>query len=393
MASMSKSLLLVANPGSASRKYGLFKDGQKTADLHFEVENGQVVYGLNGSPPQPAGISHVTFALSKVGEILLNNQLLTSVDDIQGICVRIVAPSPYFQQHRVLDAVALKHLRSLESIAPLHISATLQEIDLLEKYIPHTRLAGISDSAFHVSMPDHANLYGIPVPDAQKLGLQRYGYHGLSVKSVISKLKAYHSLPERAIVCHLGSGSSVTAVQHGKSIDTTMGFSPLEGLIMATRSGSIDPMAAHILQSGLKLTTTKVEDYLNHKSGLLGISGVSSDIRELLLHEKSGNDNARLALAMYVYHVQQAIGQMSAALGGVDALIFTGTIGERSSIVRKRIITKLSFLGVDLDPDRNSKKVQYDSMHRISHSGNPVSVYAISTDEMSEMAQQAQQLL
>ncbi len=388
---MAEPTILIANPGSASRKYALYVGDKQAASIHFEVEDNQVVYSYNSGKTQPAGISHVTFASSKIAEILeLNGH---NIADVDAVGVRIVAPSAYFQKSRILDSAAREHLAKLQITAPIHIDATMQEVHLLERFMPHKKLVGISDSAFHTTMPSHAKLYGISQSDANKLGIQRYGYHGLSVQSAIRSLDDYHSIPDNLIVCHLGSGSSITAVKEGKSIDTSMGYSPLEGLVMSTRSGSIDPTAVQALKTGLKLTPSDVQEYLNHKSGLLGLSGLSADIRELLQLEKEGNDDAKLALQMYVYHIQQGIGQMAASLGGIDAVIFTGTVGERSNILRSRICKPLHFLGIDVDTKRNLAAKHSDGIRRISHSGAPVAVYIIATDEMGEMAIQTRNLL
>jgi len=385
-------LILVVNPGSASRKYALYDGKDKKAVVHFELEKQKVVYSINGGETIDSGISHLAFATSKLGDILISNGFITDVSEIHKIAVRVVAPSPFFQSHRILDEAAIANLKKLDSYAPLHISATLQEIQLIQKFLSPEELVGISDSAFHTTLPPKARSYGIPTKDAKDLGIERYGFHGLSVQSVVRKIKDYHSIPAKLVVCHLGSGSSVTALSHGKSVETTMGYSPLEGLVMATRSGSLDPTAAHALQVGLKLSPTKLQEYLNLQSGLLGISGKTSDIRELLSYEKQDDELSKLALEMYVYHAQLAIGQMAAALGGIDALLFTGTVGERSFIIRNRICHNLQFLGVEIDKEQNRQTVEPDRVTKISPHGCPVSTYVVPTDEMGEMAEQAQLL-
>lgn len=384
MGLMSKFTLIV-NPGSASRKYALYKDTIKIASIHFETKGKQVFFSINNQDPQLAGISHITFASSILAKLLVNNNLITELNDIEVVVIRIVAPSDYFQEHRVLNSIARQNLQKLEETDPVHVSVTIQEICLLEKFIPHKKLIGISDSAFHATMPKYSQTYGIAQKDAKKFGIKRYGYHGLSVQSVIKQLHTHNSLPEKLIVCHLGGGSSITAVKNGKSIDTSMGYSPLEGLLMSTRSGNIDPTALDILQKGLKLTPAKLQDYLYHQCGLLGVSGKSSDIRDLLVYEKEKDEQSKLALQMYVNRIQQFIGQMSASLGGIDAIVFTGTIGERSATIRNRICKRLQFLGIELDKTLNKQKKVVTELIRISTSGAPVSIYIIPTDEMSQM--------
>lgn len=403
--STSSSFLLVANPGSASRKYALYQGDTKVLDVHFELADKTVVYSVNGGEPRPAGISHVAFAASHLPAVIKDNLEASAPKDIDGdadtsdeatpniavVAVRVVAPSTYYQQHRRLDKAAIQKLKDLETIAPLHISATLQEIQLLERFLPASKLVGISDSAFHATLTEPARSYGIPGDVAKQLDIKRFGYHGLSVQSVVRLLSQYHSLPERLIVCHLGSGASVTAVKHGSSFDTTMGYSPLEGLLMATRSGNLDPTAALVLQAELKLSPVQLQEYLNHSSGLLGVSGISDDIRELLAKEET-HPSAKLALDMYVYRVRQAIGQMAAAMGGLDALIFTGTVGERSVIMRKRIGQKLNFLGIEIASPAHKNAVGIQQITKISPSGSPVSVYVVPTDEMTMMAKLAEEL-
>src|SRR3989344_1284746 len=320
------SLILIANPGSASRKYALYDNDSCLIKIHFEVIDSKIIYDVEqdskATVSSPASLSHLAFAASKVASILREYGLLQTTDQIKTIALRVVAPSSYFQADRILDKQAFDKLAKLEPRASLHIKASL---------------LGVSDSSFHRTMPDHARNYALPLDDADRLDIRRFGYHGLSVESVANIIKSDGKLPLRLVVCHLGSGSSVTAVRSGKSIDTTMGYSPLEGLMMSTRSGSLDITAAQALQAGLKLSDQDLQNYLNDKSGLLGVSNISSDIRILLRLERQSNHHAKLALDMYVYRVAQAIGQMAAALGGIDALVFTGTVGERSAPIRRRI--------------------------------------------------------
>ncbi|MBI5906708.1 acetate/propionate family kinase [Candidatus Saccharibacteria bacterium] len=390
------SLILVANPGSASRKYALYSDDKCLIKIHFELLDGKVIYTseTNGEhhSPKPADISHLTFAGSKVFSILQSHGLLSVKDQIKTIALRVVAPSSYFQQDRVLDKQAIDKLTDLEPRAQLHINAGLQEVHLLKQAFPEAVLLGISDSAFHHTMPDHASGYALPFKDTDKLDIKRFGYHGLSAESVVKVLRPKDKLPLRLVICHLGSGASVTAVKSGKSIDTTMGYSPLEGLMMSTRSGSIDVTAAQVLQDELKLSSQDLQEYLNHKSGLLGVSGTSADIKVLLELERDGDSRAKLALDMYIYRVQQAIGQMVAALGGVDALVFTGTVGERSVQIRRRVTERLMFLGLQLNPKINHGLKELKELTRISPASHPAKVYVVPADEYSVIVSHARKL-
>ncbi len=388
-------LTLVANPGSASRKYALFSRDILVADIHFEREKKAIIYTLRSGGKtltKTANLSHISFAATLLPDLLTKHKLVADLKDVQKIALRIVAPSEYFQQHRVLDEEALKNLERLEPYAMIHIGSALQEIKLLERTLPSVPLVGVSDSAFHSTIPEQYANYGLPYEDAKKFGIRRYGYHGLSVDSVVAVLKRQKRLPKRLIVCHLGSGSSVTAVKNGTSTNTTMGFSPLEGLLMATRSGSFDPEIVEVLQSGLGLKALKLQDYLNNKSGLLGVSGVSSDIRELLESESAGNERARLALDMYVARAQMAIGQMMTVLNGCDALVFTGTVGERSAEIRKRIVSRLLFSGFSLDSHQNHAQTNPEKPVVISPADHPAKVFVIPTEENAVIAARAHKI-
>ncbi len=385
-------LILVSNPGSASRKYALYRGKTCLAKLHFEHESEAVICTLETGGKKErvdTNLSHLSFAASQLADVLVDHKIITGAKPIKRVALRVVAPSVYFQKDRQLNKLTLAKLAELEPVVPLHINATLQEASLLAKYFPQAQLVGISDSAFHATMPELASRYGLPKNDADRLGLKRFGYQGLSVESVVKTLRATKKLAARTIVCHLGSGSSVTALASGRSIDTTMGYSPLEGLMMSTRSGNLDIAAALALQEELGLKGDSLLEYLNEKSGLLGVSGKSSDIRELLKLE-SDEPAAKLALDMYVYRVQACIGQMAAVLGGIDALVFTGTVGERSSPIRQRIVHKLMFLGLAIDPAKNHVSVEPGELTQISPPHFPAKIFIVPANEDSVMAVRGQ---
>ncbi|OGL37385.1 hypothetical protein A3E49_01670 [Candidatus Saccharibacteria bacterium RIFCSPHIGHO2_12_FULL_49_19] len=390
-------LTLIANPGSASRKYALYQAEQCLLKIHFEYLGDKIVYSLEQAGtsvgPEPADISHLTFAANKLLPIILANLPISSKEQIKLVAIRVVAPSTYFQKDRVLSKKTIDQLTKLEPRAPLHINATLQEIHALRRVFPKAVLAGMSDSAFHNTMSEVAKYYALPPDKTAKLEIRRFGYHGLSAESIVSSLKAAKLLPKRLIVCHLGSGVSVTALLSGKSLDTTMGYSPLEGLMMSTRSGNVDITALMALQDKLKLTKNELQDLLNLHSGLLGVSQISSDVRILLQSEKDGSKSAKLALNMYVHRIVSAIGQMTANLGGVDGLVFTGTVGERSAEIRKRIVRPLMFLGLMLDARANHQKIEQLSLLCISPKDHPAKVYITHCDEDLLMARRAQALL
>jgi acetate kinase len=383
-----ETLTLIANPGSASRKYGLYRGDQLTGELHFEYKEG--IIACTGSfgdqhEPIPVSIHDLSDVAGQVLPLLKAHNLIHADETISRIGLRIVAPSSYFLQDRVMDDETVGRLRELESRAPLHIGASLREFDTLKDIFAEAAIVGVSDSAFHADKPDYAWNYGVRLQDADRFDIKRFGYHGISVASIVHTLKEADKLPPKIIVAHLGSGASISAVNGGKSLDNTMGYSPLEGLIMSTRVGSIDPTAANMLQTQLHLNDEQMEDYLNSHSGLLGLSEVSSAVNELLEHEAHGNHNAELALQTYFFVIQKAIGSMAAALGGADMLVFTGTIAERSAEARRRIVDRLHYMDFILDEATNDTCDDPRGPTLVSTLAKSKPIYVIPTKETDEM--------
>lgn len=394
---MAGPLILVANPGSASRKYGLFRGGYELAQVHFEHDgqrilctaeaNGQKLVEPVGATSLDESVVHIVERLTALGVIGIHTN--TTID---AIGLRVVAPSSYFLQNHILDETAVARLKSLEKLAPLHIAIVLQELKLLRTAFTGLPVYGISDSAFHNTKPDYAWNYGIALADADTYDIKRFGYHGLSVSSALRQLKRENRLASKMIVAHLGSGGSVTAVHAGKSLDNTMGYSPLEGIVMASRSGTIDYSAVRALQTHTGLNNVQMEYYLNTQAGLLGLGG-SNDIRELLIREQRDDERARLALATEVYSVQKAIGQMTAALGGADALVFTGTVGERSAIIRQRIIRRLHYLDFYISSSRNQACTDPEDTVIVSELVHSKPIYVVHADEAAEIAVQTTSMM
>jgi len=387
-------LTLVLNPGSASRKYALHKGSERLASLHYEWKNGRIICtGAAGGATRQLDAS-VASLEQAIGTVEANFRLLGALKENEAIelgGVRVVAPSSFFlESHSITDDV-IARLEQLQEIAPLHIGASLSEIKQARELLPHIRLVAVSDSAFHITKPDVAWNYGIDLGTADAYDIKRFGYHGISAGAA-ARTAINLTGAARIIICHLGSGSSVTAVQGGKSIDNTMGYSPLEGLVMATRSGTIDILAADRLQNVRGITDDRLIQELNTASGLRGISGSSDDIRELLQLERAGDYRASLALRMYVYGIQKAIGQMSAALGGLDALVFTATVGERSSEIRSRVVSQLAYLGLWVDEETNTTVTEPTSPISIHDWAGSKSIIVLPTDEAGEIARIAQQL-
>jgi acetate kinase len=383
-----EAITLIANPGSASRKYGLYRGATLAGELHFEYKEGIIActgYFGDRHEPIPVDVHDLNDVAGQVLPLLKSHNLVHADEHVSRIGLRIVAPSSYFLQDRVMSEETVARLRECESRAPLHIGASLREFDTLKGIFADATIVGVSDSAFHAHKPDWAWNYGVRLQDADRFDIKRFGYHGISVASIVHTLQEINKLSPKIIVAHLGSGASITAISGGKSLDNTMGYSPLEGLIMSTRVGSIDPTAANMLQTQLHLNDEQMEDYLNNHSGLLGLSETSSAVNELLEHEARGNHNAELALQTYVFAIQKAIGSMAAALAGADMLVFTGTVAERSVEIRRRVVDHLHFIDFTLDEDANAKCDDPRKPTLISTLAKSKPIYVIPTRETDEM--------
>lgn len=390
-----ESLILVVNPGSSSRKYALFAGGKKRANIHFEFEDNKVVGKVEYAAAKHSIVCDDT-DLSSVSRHILpllhEHKIINDADNLTAIGIRVVAPNMRFTKDELVTDEVVAALETLQQKAPLHITTVLAEMKQIKGHFPGIPLIAISDTAFHITKQEYAWYYGIDTDLADKFGIKRYGYHGISVGSVVHSLSKQGKLSPKTVICHLGSGSSLTAVIDGKSTDTTMGYSPLEGLMMASRSGTIDVSAALAIKRELQLTDNQLESYLNKKSGLLGVSGSSNDIRQLLASEEQGDVKAKLALGLFVYRIQLAIGQMAASMGGIDSIVFTGTIGERSNIIRGRILDKLSYLGFNYDSSANVQAFEpIEATNLAIETSKPILV--ILTYEAAEIARRAEQYI
>lgn len=386
-----ESLILVVNPGSASRKYAVFLGDEKIAQLHFEFVDSHVECTLifKGQRQTIAYEDNSLLNVSSYVFSLLDKHGVIDENNVIGaIGVRVAAPSQRFAQDTLATDEVIKALESIQQKAPLHISIALTEIKHLVANMKDVPIVIVSDSAFHTTKPEYAQRYAVDIDLADRIDIKRYGYHGLSVESVVDKLKTDDSLTSKTIICHLGSGSSITAVKDGQSIETTMGYSPLEGLMMSTRSGTIDVSAALAIKHELDLDDIDLEGFLNKKSGLLGVSGSSDDIRQLLISEEKGDKRAKLALDMFVYRIKQAIGQMAAALDGADSLVFTATIGERSAPIRGRILDGLDYLGFIYDQKLNEELYEPTETTNLAAEGSKL-ILVTSTDEFTNIARHA----
>ena len=262
---------------------------------------------------------------------------------------RVVHGGPRFRAPVVIDPAVREQIFELEVLAPLHNAPALAALEQAERSFPEVPQVAVFDTGFHATIPPAAATYALPRRWREEWGVRRYGFHGLSVQWAAEQVPV-----PRLVVCHLGGGSSVTAVRDGRSVDTTMGFSPIDGVPMATRSGSVDPGALVYLVAEHGLDAAELDRALNVDSGLKGLAGGSGDMRELERRSIAGEPDAELAIGVFVHRVAAAVGAMATAAGGIDALVFTAGIGEGSALVRERVCARLGFLGIELDPGRNA---------------------------------------
>lgn len=394
---MSK-LILITNPGSASRKYALYDGRQLLAQLHFEYVGKKVVCTLkdkdgNSKKIKTDNLQDLNECVANVASILRDEQYITEKNKLAGIVVRVVAPGDYFVEDRVVDNEYMKMLAIAEKRNPVHVPNTANEIKGLREAFAGTKIVAVSDSAFHWSKPDTMKYYSIDMDIADKYGIKRYGYHGLSYGFISRYMKEHEILPEKLVVLHLGSGASAAAILNGNAMDNTMGYTPLEGLTMSTRCGTMDITAALALKSALKIESDEeLQFYLNKKCGLLGLSGATDDMRDIIQKRDEGDLRATMAHSIFVYRIQSAIGQMAASLGGVDAIVFAGTIGERSDEIRRFVSQKLAYLGFRLD-DAKNEAPEFTDAHALISASNSKPIYIVRTDETDQMINRALALL
>ena len=313
---------------------------------------------------------------------------------IEAVACRVVHGGERFDGPAVVTDAVLEEIRALGELAPLHNPMDAAVIDAARRALPDSLVAAVFDTAFHRAMPAVASTYALPWELSERRGLRRYGFHGISHRFVSGRLVESLGRPaegSRLITCHLGNGASVCAIKDGRSVDTSMGLTPTEGLVMGTRSGDLDPgLVLHLIRT-LGMTADEVDDLLNHRSGLLGISGRSADVRDLERAAAEGDARCDLALDVFAYRVSKYIGAYFVALEGADAIAFTGGIGEHSASMRARICRPLACLGVKLDEARYSAASGQTA--RISADDSPVQAWVIPTDEELQMARETSDLL
>ena len=304
------------------------------------------------------------------------------MDELGAVGHRVVHGGEKFASSAVITPEVEEALKECIDLAPLHNPANLMGIDACRAILPDVPMVGVFDTAFHQTMPDYAYMYAIPHELYEKYGVRRYGFHGTSHRYVSKRVCEFlgvNPVGQKIITCHIGNGGSIAAIKDGKCMDTTMGLTPLEGLMMGTRSGDIDAGAVTFIMEKEGLNTTGVSNLLNKKSGVLGISGVSSDMRELLAACAAGNEKAILAEKMYYYRIKKYIGAYAAALGGVDIILFTGGVGENQMECRREVCKDMEFMGIELDNEVNAKVRGEEAI--ISTPASKVKVVVIPTDE------------
>ncbi len=380
-------ITFIVNPGSSSKKYALYAGSKLLLAAHIErAEKGTILCTMaDGTQDRCQMIGNNTYETSLLDflERALSEKIITSITDITVVGVRVVAPGTAFAMHRIVDEKFMRELAVAANRAPLHIPHTEHELKVLRQALPHATFIAASDSAFHTTMPESARLYSLPAEDAAAHDIYRFGYHGLSVAGALRQLATHKGVPTgRVIVCHLGSGVSVTAVLDGRSVDTTMGYAPGSGLVMGSRAGDVDAGALLALMEERRFKVADAQTYLQSKGGLTGIAG-QSDLRYLLEERAKGVSSAVRAIDTFTYGVRKAIGASIAALGGLDTLVFTATAGERSPVIRSLIAGPLAQLGIILDEDKNNTLISRSG--GISTATSPVHVVVIKSEEAAEI--------
>ncbi|WOY89109.1 acetate kinase [Ligilactobacillus murinus] len=393
--------IMIINSGSSSLKFKLFNN-----ETHETLASGIIErIGIHGSKikvkygdGQKYELDHeITNHLQGI-ELLLNVlkelNLISDLSEIKGIGHRVVAGGEYFSQPVVVDNDVIAKIKELAELAPLHNPANLNGIKAFRKYLPNALSVAVFDTAFHQTLPQENYMYSTPYEWYEKYGVRRYGAHGISHEYVARKAAELMGRPFedlKLITCHLGAGASITAVKHGRSFDTSMGFTPLSGIQMATRAGDVDISLANYIMKKLDVQSMSDMVYLlNEKSGFLGVSGVSADMRDVEDAAAAGNKRAELAIKLFYNSILRYVGQYITEMGGVDGIVFTGGIGENSPETSEEIMKRLAYMGVTINEAENKKR---GAETIISGPDSTVTVMRIPTDEEYMIAQHVWELL
>lgn len=393
--------VLVINAGSSSLKYQLIdmntesplaiglceRIGIKDSVITQKRLDGKKLEKLTDLPTHKNALEEVVKALtdSEFG-------VIKDMTEINAVGHRVVHGGENFTASALIDASVEKAIKDCFELAPLHNPPNMMGITACEEIMPGVPMVAVFDTAFHQTIPPYAFMYALPYELYEKHGIRKYGFHGTSHMYVSRRAAAMLGKPAedvKIITCHLGNGSSITAVKGGKSVETTMGFTPLEGVAMGTRCGSIDPAVVPFIMEKEGLTSREVDNLMNKKSGVLGVSGLSNDFRDLDEAASKGNARAELALEVFAYKIKKVIGEYSAVLNGVDAVVFTAGIGENSASIRKRILSGLDGIGIKIDEEKNKIRGQEID---ISTPDSKVRVLVIPTNEELTIARDTKEI-
>lgn len=395
--------ILVLNCGSSSIKYALYNMDDKSvmtsggaervgldgAFVKVKLPNGEKKTVMHDIPEHTEGVKFI-FSLLTDPEI----GVIKDLNEIDAVGHRMVHGGEKFNKSVVLTDEVLKTFEECIDLAPLHNPANLKGVKAVSELMPGLPQVGVFDTAFHQTMPAHSYLYAIPYELYEKYGVRRYGFHGTSHRYVSKRVCDFlgvNPADKKVITCHIGNGGSIAAVDGGKCVDTSMGLTPLEGLMMGTRSGDIDGGAITFLEKKLGLDADGMSNLLNKKSGVLGITGISSDMREIESANDEGNERAKLALDMYSYRIKKYVGAYAAAMGGCDIIVFTAGVGENQASMREDVCRNMEYMGVKLDVEKN-KTIRGEEVI-ISTPDSKVTVCVIPTDEELMIATDTMNLL
>jgi acetate kinase len=396
--------ILVLNCGSSSIKYQLFsmkkkillakgvaeKVGLKGSFIKHEKENGQKVLFEGEIIDHQTGIEYILGVLTSSKHGCLKN-----MNEIEAVGHRVAHGGENFKESKFIDDYVQKEIEKCNEIAPLHNPANLKGINAMKKLIPAIRQVAVFDTAFHQTMPEYAYMYAIPYSLYVKYKIRRYGFHGTShyfISKRACEIQKVDITKQKIITCHLGNGASMTAIDGGKSVDTSMGFTPVEGLIMGTRSGDVDMGVVAFIMDKEEIGLSSVNTVFNKQSGMLGVTGVSSDMREIEEAAfKNGDLRAKLGLDMYHYRIKKYIGAYAAAMGGLDLLIFAGGIGENSPETRSAACSGLEFIGIELDNSKNDGLRSKEMV--ISKESSKVKIMVVPTNEELVIAEDTARII
>ncbi|REC31560.1 acetate kinase [Enterococcus pseudoavium] len=374
--------IMAINSGSSSLKFKLFIMPEETVITEGIVERiGSVdaIFSFKYAGEKNSRTTTIKDhqqAVQLVLDTLIKQEIIKSYDEIAGVGHRISHGGTYYQDATLIDEIVEAHIDELSTLSPLHNPVNLIGIQSFEKVLPTAKQVAIFDTSFHHTIPEKNYMYALPYRYYEEYGIRRYGFHGPSHQYVSEKAISLNPATHKMITCHIGSGASIAAILEGKSINTSMGFTPLAGLVMGTRTGDIDPQIIPFIQEKEGLDAQGIKDLLNKKSGLLGLSGISNDCRDIEAAASSGNSRAQLALDVFAHQIIHYIGAYAADLNGLDTLVFTAGVGEHSASVRKMVCDSLTYLGVKIDESKNQ-----DNALSIESADSKVKVMVIPTDE------------